>query len=60
VALIKDPEIVSAEGCGLCDPDGIALGQRMTMVLEDGLEIRIRVRTIELDRIHFQSDQQQP
>jgi len=60
VALIKDPDIVSAEGRGLCDPDGIALGQRMRIVLEDGSEIRIRVRTVELDRIHFQSDQQQP
>jgi len=60
VALIKDPETVSAEGRGLCDPDGIALGQRMTIVLEDGSEIPIRVRTVELDRIHFQSDQQQP
>jgi hypothetical protein len=58
--LLEDPDIVSAQGCGLCDPDGIALGQRMTVVLEDGLEIRIRVRTIELDRIHFQFDQQQP
>ena len=60
VALIKDPDIVSAEGRGLCDPDGIALGQRMRIVLEDGSEIRIRVRTVELDRIHFQSDHQQP
>ena len=60
VALIKDPETVSAEGRGLCDPDGIALGQRMTIVLENGSEIPIRVRTVELDRIHFQSDQQQP
>lgn len=59
-ALLEDPDIVSAEGRGLCDPDGIALGQRMTIVLEDGSEIPIRVRTVELDRIHFQSDQQQP
>src|SRR5262245_25590554 len=22
VVLVEDPEIVSAEGCGLCDPDG--------------------------------------
>ena len=60
VALLEDPDIVSAEGRGLCDPDGIALGQRMRIVLEDGSEIPIRVRTVELDRIHFQSDQQQP
>ena len=60
VALLEDPDIVSAEGRGLCDPDGIALGQRMRIVLEDGSEIRIRVRTVELDRIHFESDQQQP
>jgi len=60
IALIKDPDIVSAEGRGLCDPDGIALGQRMRIVLEDGSEIPIRVRTVELDRIHFQSDHQQP
>jgi hypothetical protein len=59
VALIKDPDIVSAEGRGLCDPDGIALGQRMRIVLEDGSGIRIRVRKVELDRIHFQSDHQQ-
>ena len=60
VVLLEDPGIVSAEGRGLCDPDGIALGQRLMMVLEDGSEIRIRVRTVELDRIHFQSDHQQP
>jgi hypothetical protein len=59
VALIKDPETVSAEGRGLCDPDGIALGQRMRIVLEDGSEIRIRSARSN-STFHFESDQQQP
>ena len=60
VALLEVLDIVCAEGRGLCDPEGIALGQSMRIVLEGGSEIPIRVRTVELDRIHFQSDQQQP
>jgi hypothetical protein len=59
-ALLRQLGVSSAERRGLYDPDGMALGQRTTIVPEEDREIRIQVRPIKLDRIHFHSDHQPP